>query len=416
MAWGYSIGNVMTRAPKAPVAVSPALADTIMPLSNLGSGYPDQLAALQWRSDGVYAIDIDSDLLAHTSEREDAPNGCADLLLYLAGTPGLSANPCALGTYERAETYKCYRPEFWDVDVMPGEDVRFDVGIRLPAASTATGVRVRVVDLSTGDAWEGGSTDDWALDGVVESHAADSWLDVSATITAATTRTERAKYRVILEPIAAAYGATTFAYFSDPVLLPAVNVCAIVGHNLDIGATCAPAAGDTISVTALQPACYGTSTSEQFSRLWRLTLTQAADFSPRPILGEVWLGLYRTLLLGSPTVPFGPTERSHNLTLEGARGRRQVVPDEARHTTELTLPFMARSAAHAEQIRDEIARLTRHGAEPMLLFPGVSYDGAGRVLHGRIGEEVAYSIVSPTGVADYACSFGLTFSESPFAP
>lgn len=412
--WGYSVGNVMSRAPAALVPVSPAAEDATMPLSTIGNGYADTRSALAWRADGTYAADKDVSLLDRTSDLAHAPNGCSDLLLELAGTQALSEDPCDVGTYEGRTAYRLYRPEMWDVDVMPGEGVRLDCGLWLPAASAATAVRVRVVDLETGDGWEGGSTDDWELDGVVASHAAASWLDLAVVITPRAELTERTRYRVILEPVAATHGPTTYAYVSDPALIPGIDLAAIVGHNLDVGATVTPVGGgDAIAVTALQPSCYGLGAGPVYSRAWRWTLTQSATYSPRPILSELWLGLYREMLAGGPALPFGPEERSHGLTLVGARGRRQVIPDEARPTSEWSLPFRARSTAHADQIRDEIARLTRHGAEPLLVMPSSKVEG-GRVLHGRVGDGVAYQMISPSGADDFVVAFGLDFSESPF--
>ncbi len=86
--WRYSVGNLVNRAIAAPAAVSPAAQDPLLPLSNLGSGYPDEQGGLQWRSDGTYAIDFDLNLLADESDSAAAPTGWLDLLNLLAGTPG----------------------------------------------------------------------------------------------------------------------------------------------------------------------------------------------------------------------------------------------------------------------------------------------------------------------------------------
>jgi hypothetical protein len=71
--WRFGIGNLVSRAANAPVAVAPAVEDPLLPLVNLGSGYPDEQGGLTWRSDGAYAIDFDLNLLAVSSERADAP-------------------------------------------------------------------------------------------------------------------------------------------------------------------------------------------------------------------------------------------------------------------------------------------------------------------------------------------------------
>ena len=99
MDWRFGIGNLSARAPAAPVAVSPSVEDSILPLVNLADGFPDTEGGLAWRSDGTYDIDFDLNLLANSSSRADAPTGWADLLNFLAGTPGLPANPPDFASY-----------------------------------------------------------------------------------------------------------------------------------------------------------------------------------------------------------------------------------------------------------------------------------------------------------------------------
>lgn len=418
MAWRYSVGNLVARAPIAPVAVSPAAEDTLLPLANLGSGYPDQRGALQWRSDGAYEIDFDLSLLAASSERSDAPTGWADLLNSLAGTPGLPANPPDWGTYGGRTALRLFRPSAQDVDVMPGETVRLAVGLQSPGGSSASALRVRVVDLSTGKGWEGGSTDGWVDDGVVAETSSGSWLDVAEEITADPARTERTTYRVILEPVAASYGAGSYVYASAPALFAELDLVAIVGHNLPAGATVElqpQPSGTAIALTPAQPSMYAVATSPALTRVWRLSIAMTSGTDPRPILGEVWVGSARTLLAGSPILPIGLTESAPGqLTLEGARRRKEIVPDTARAVTELDLEFRARNDAAYRQVRDEIARLTRFGADPLLLLPGEAFEGAGRVYHGRIEDKVVYSLVSPVDGGSLR-TFALPFVESPFA-
>lgn len=421
--WRYSVANLLGRAPAPPVAVSPAVADTLLPLANLGNGYPDQRGAFEWRVEGDYEADLDLNLLAASSERADAPTGWWDLLNVLAGTPGLPANPPDWGTYpdeaQGRAALQLFRPVAQDVDVMPGETVKLTVGLQLPVGSGATGVRVRVVDLSTGKGWEGGSTDGWADDGVLAEQAAGgSWLDVAEEITADPDRSERTAYRVILEPVAANYGAGSYVYASAPALFAEVDLAAIIGHELPAGATVElqpQPSGTAIALTPAQPSMYTVAAAPVLAQVWRLSVAMPSASSPRPILGEVWLGKARTLLVGSPVLPIGLTESTPGqVSLEGARKRKEIVPDAARAVAELDLEFRARSDAHYQQIRDEIARLTRFGAEPMLLLPGSAFEGAGRVYHGRIGDSVSYSLVTPTDGGSLR-SFALPFVESPFA-
>ena len=203
--WRFSIGSLVSRAANPPVAVAPAAADTLLPLANLGSGYPDQQGGLQWRADGAYDVDFDLNLLAISSARADAPSGWSDLLLDLAGTPGLPADAPSWGNYGgRNPALRLYRPVVQYIDVMPGEAVKLSASIQWPAAAAgATGVRVRVVDGWSGKGWNGSA---WADGGVLDSQTvADTWKDVAEQIDADAARAERSIYQVIIEPIAATF-------------------------------------------------------------------------------------------------------------------------------------------------------------------------------------------------------------------
>jgi hypothetical protein len=246
-----------------------------------------------------------------------------------------------------------------------------------------------------------------------------SWLDVAEEIAADAARTERTTYRVIIEPVAGSYGPTTYVYASEPALFAEVDLAAVIGHDLAADATVEfapyPAGTPVVALAPAQPSMYAVATSPVLAQVWRLSIDVAAGNQPRPILGEVWLGLARTLLAGSPVLPIGLTESAPGqLVLEAGRKRKEVVPDDAREVTELDLQFKARNDAHYRQIRDEIARLTRFGADPLLLLPGPTFEGAGRVYHGRIEDKVAYSLISPVDGGSIR-SFALPFTESPFA-
>lgn len=424
MAWTYSIGNLSQRAPRSPVAVSPATADALYPLWQLGSGYPDQQGALTWLSAGAYSIDFDLNLLRSTSDRSDAPTGWVDLLNLLSYTPGLPTNAPSWGTYAgRATSLRLYRPVVQEVDVMPGEDVKLEAGIYRPsAAAGATGVRVRVVDTWSGKGWNGSA---WASGGVLDSQSSsDAWKDFAEEITADATRTERSTYQVIFEPIATTYDATSYVYVSmnggagGPVLYAEVDLAAIVGHNLPTNATVAfepQPSGTSITLTPAQPSMYGTATA-QFIQTWRLTITMPAGNQPRPLLGEIWLGTVRTLPM-NPALPVGVTEASPGqIILETARLRKEVLADEARAVTQLTLSFRTGVEASFGQVRAEVIRGTRSGADPLLLIPEAILDGSGRLYHGRIdGQTFAWNVETMTGTGLAFRTFGVPFSESPFA-
>jgi len=420
--WRFSVGSLVSRAPRAPVAVAPAAADALLPLANLGTGYPDQQGGLTWRSDGAYAIDCDLNLLAETSAAADAPTGWRDLLNVLAGTPGLPANPPDWGNYGgRNPALRLYRPTVQYLDVMPGEAVKLSASIRWPAAAAgATGIRVRVVDGWSGKGWNGTT---WADGGVLDSQlVADTWKDIAEQVDADVNRSERSTYSVIFEPIAASYGATTYCYVSanaaagTPALFAEVDTVAIVGHNLPDGATVTLApqpSGLSLAIIPAQPSMSAT-TMSQLVQTWRLTIQMPAGNQPRPELGEAWIGKARTLLGHAPTLPISVTEGSPGQTrVEGGSGRLAVVGTGTPTRASLMLQFVFDDAGY-RQGRDAVARLTRFGEEPLLLLPSESFEGAGRIYHGRLGAEVAYSRITP-GADDALRSFTWEFEESPLA-
>jgi hypothetical protein len=424
--WRFSIGNAVARAAAAPAAVSPATEDALVPLSNLGSGYPDEQGALEWRADGAYEIDFDLNLLATESERVDAPTGWLDLLYTLAGTPGLPANPPDWGAYGgRGTALRLFRPVVQEVDVMPGEQVGLEIGIYWPSgASGATGVRVRVVDRSTGKGWDGtyGSWEDGGV--LAEQTSANAWLDLAEVVEADPARTERTVYQVVIEPIAASYGATSYVYASAsgaagaPALFPEVDTLALVGHTLPAGAAVSldpQPSGTSLALVPAQPSCYVVESVPQLAQVWRLSIAMPVGIQPRPVMGEVWIGKARTMLVGSPVLSIGGEDADlGQIMVESAHGRKEVVAREAPPAVKLKLEFKARDDAAFRQVRDEIARLTRFGGEPLLLLPGERFDGEGKVYHGRIEETFSWSVVTPTQTGTVR-TFTVPFAESPFA-
>ncbi len=412
----FSVGNLARRAPADPVAVAPAAEDTLLPLVNLANDFPDEQGGLTWRADGAYDIDFDLNLLAIVTARADAPTGWADLLLRLAGTPGLPANPPDWDDYGgRTTVLRVFWPSYQDVAVMPGEDLTLNIGLyRDSAAAGATGARVRVVDLFSGKGWDGAA---WTDGGVLATQiVTNTWLDVSEEITADTGRGERSIYRVTVEPVAASYDATSFVYFSlngtngSPALVAEADVMAIIGHNIPDDAVVA------LGATAMSPASpsFLATDASVYTQTWRLSVDMPSGNQHRPIIGEVWIGKVRSLLGKSPVLPFSIVEGDPNQQrLESQGGRVEVLGTGVPTRASMVLNFTFDQAAYV-QARDEVARLTRNGEEPLLLLTSDTFEGAGRFYHGRLGSEVAYSRTTP-GDADALRSFGWEFEESPMA-
>lgn len=411
--WQYSIGNLARRAPSGPAAVAPAVEDSLYPLANLADDYPDTLGALEWRSDGAYDIDFDVNLLALSSERSDAPTGWSDLLNVLAGTPGLPGDPPDWGDYgSRTSVLRFFRPTFQDIDVMPAEDVRVDIGLYRPSGATgSTGTRCRVVDLGTGKGWNGTA---WADGGVLLLQStADAWSDVQEVVTADTNRTRRTTYRVIVEPVASSYDSTSYGYASlyatngSPAVIPEADLVAIIGHNIPDDATVALGA---ISMSPEWPAFYAVDTPA-YAQTWRLSIDMPSGNEARPMIGEVWIGQARSFTV-SPQLSMRLEEAdADQIRLEAARRRLEVIGDEQLPPAVLQLPFRVAEDDYI-RVRDELTRLTRFGAEPMLLIPTADFEGA-RFYHGRLGSRVIYSRLTVADSTEAWRAFTLEFSESP---
>jgi len=412
MSWSFSVGNFAQRAKRSTLAVSPAVADTLLPLSRLANGYPSDPASFDWRSDGAYQADVDLNVLIESSDRSDAPTGWRDLLLALADTPGLPANVPDWGTYGARTALRLYSPVMQEVDVLPGEAWTLDCGLYSPSGAASTGIRVRVVDTWSGKGWDG-STNAWTSAGVVaEQTSDDAWSDITEPITADTDRTCRSIYRVIVEPIASSYDATTYVYVSanggsgSPTFIPRASMVALVGHDIPLGATVSVG---THAVTVAALSCYATFSAE-YRQTWRLDIAMPAGNHPRPKVGELWIGNTTTMVQG----PLGGIRLLDGdpaqLRLEAQQGRQEVLSDQKNPSQRMALKVKTSGDAAYEEWRNIVARASRFGVDPILLLPPDAFDGATRILHGRIGPTIGYTLPN----AGWR-TFSVEFSESPFA-
>lgn len=399
--WKFSVGNVVRRAPRTPIATPTAHAQ--YPLTRWGDGYADSPGGWTHDPTGAYSVDFDLNLLEEATDRADAPLGWADLPNLLAGTPGLPANPIETGTFASRTAFKIYRPVHQDVMVMPGEDVQISGGIHLPAASTATGVEVMVQDLATGQFWNVAATPDpaWDDSGLVASETVDdTWEDFEVTISANPERRGPSYYRVIVRPVAAAYDATTYVYLSSPALVPELDMIAFVGHSIPLTSTVefedADANGPWTLSSLRQPVYSFVSNTPVFYRSWTLTVTVpvgAAPFTLAPRIGEVWIGKVRDFV----TCPLLGVVIEHDqpgmVTVEGARGRTATWTDSDMGRRVVRLRFRASESGY-EQFRDELYQGSRGGADNVLLI-GEEYE-AGVTIFGKYEPGVSFVRSGPT--------------------
>ena len=425
--WQVAVGNGVARSAVAPVTFGIPQEDPLYPLSNFGLGQPDTPAL--WERIGapaVYAAVVDLNMLANSSPRADAPLGWADFINAAAGTPGLPANPPVIGTFAtRSSVLEFFRPVFQDVPVMPGETVTVSAGLYLPGAGTSVGVKLRVLDLATGKSYDG-LTNAWStLDvRVAQQTTTNTWLDFQEKIPADPARLVRTNYRVLLEQDSPPHGATTFCYASNgtptitngiPAIYPDVDFGALIGHNIATGSTVT--LGDHLGGPAILtfspivfPSMFDTGVASQIQQ-WRLTIsmpTASADFRERPLIGELWLGAVADMAW-CPRFPFDLTlGDSGQVRVPGGYGRQNVFSDAARARARLKMNFEADDAGYL-QARDFLEGATRHGADPLLIMPVDTLEGATAIYHARLNNEVLYSRVN-----NPRRRYSLVAEEDPF--
>lgn len=409
MPWAMSIGNLASRAVRDPVGVSQSAEDPLLPFEDMANGHPDEQAAFLWKADGHYEADLDLNLLAETSARSDAPSGWVDYLNLLAGTPGLPANPAAWGGYDgRTPALGVYRPAAQEVAVMPGEPFKLEIGLHRNDGG-AVNARVRVVDAWSGKGWDG-TTNAWTSDGVVATTSGGGWVDLTEEIAADAARAVRSVYHVIVEPASGDYSqpvyASAYAATGSPAFYAEADTVALIGHNLPTNATVSLGSE---SVTVTPVSCRASFTAKRL-RTWHLDIQMPAGIQPRPMIGEVWIGKAR-YFTRNPNEGIGLSEGDpFQIRVEGAQGRVDILTDQALPAAAMRLELKTFTDAQFDQYRNQLARGSRFGAEPILLLPADEFDGTGRVFHGRIGPVVAYTVLRP-GVR----TFTVEFAESPFA-
>lgn len=410
--WKIALGNLISRAPAFGVA-SGSTEDPVYPLADLGNGHPDDPSRWLFETDGGYAATFDLNLLAMESDRVDAPSGWADLTNRLNGTPGLPADPPVWGTFgTRPNTIKVFRPSYQDIDVMPGESVLFEAGLRVPIAdgTSATAVKIVVIDLGNGKQWDG-VLDAWnnSADPVAEA-SADAWTDVSETIVY--TGAVRTTLRVMIVPVAGTYDSTSYVWVSDPGLTASQDFVALVGHNIPDNATVTWSDGtNTRVIVPARPSVYATGTAS-IERNWTLTITvptNTAAFTSAPYIGELWAGRLIDLT-ACPGYPFDIKEEDlGQVRLEGGLGRESVFTEMEYPNRSFKLRFKTTNDAQYEDARDTLLRASRYGADPIILAPVDALEGAGTIWHGRIGQDVTFSRTTLT-----KRTFDVDLRESPF--
>lgn len=407
----FSAGNLVSRAPAAPVAATPSAADSTFGVADLGNGYPDEPARWAWNASGTYRVNLDLNLLEVASSRTEAPTGWGDFGLERDGTPGLGPFPPGWGMFGGSDlALRIYRPVFQDFQVMPGETIRVQVGLYLPAASSATQAWATLIDLETGEQYDAaGEAWNTSLAGLGGQAATDAWLDLDVEVPATDGRTRRAAYRLILGLDAAAYDGTAYAYYRgredhEPSAVGPFSVAAIVGHDLpvDSAVTITENGGEggvAVSLTPAQPSFFGYTfgEAELLHRFYQVQIQTAAGMlgvQGRPFVGELWMGAIQDFAW-CPAFPF-VIEDEDLAQVRLPAGGHSTAPRTRRGFTVahhadqiIRMKFKANDDGY-RQVRDVLQDATRHGVDPLLVLPNSALEGDA-CFHGRVDKKVTYT-------------------------
>jgi len=224
----------------------------------------------------------------------------------------------------------------------------------------------------------------------------------------------RSSYRVVISPVAASYSATTYVYASSysneldgsPAMIGEADLAALVGHNIPDSATVTVG---PISLPITAVSCAATDTAS-YTQVWQLAIQMPAGNQPRPKIGELWIGMNRVFLRGPDpgiTVKEGDPNQ---IRVEAAQGRLEILSDQRLPAEAISMGIRTFTDAAFAQYKNEIQRGTRFGADPILLLPDAALEGSGRVIFGRIGQEISYTHKE----AGFR-SFTIEFKESPLS-
>jgi hypothetical protein len=220
-----------------------------------------------------------------------------------------------------------------------------------------------------------------------------------------------------VEPLAASYDADSLVYASTPALFGGVSLAALVGGNIPEQATVTltpQPSGTPLTLLPKRRGAYVLAVSEQLAQVWRLEIAMPTGNSPRPNIGELWLGLPVDLDRSPRMDGLGYTEGDPSqVRVRAARNRVEVLSDDGDPAAALKLQFLVPEDDYV-RVRDGLMRLTRFGKEPALLIPGDDFE-ADRFYHGRVGEEIAYGRITAADLEEPWRSFTLAFDEDPLA-
>ena len=290
---------------------------------------------------------------------------------------GSHALKCTAGTGTAAR--------YQDITVRSGQRLYLDAWCRAASSGTA---RIRIYNLTTAKyltsaaAWQTASTD-------AATETGTSYVQKTLAFTVESWATCQAS-TVTLRVTLACEGATGIAYFDDVCVYPAVNFCAVIGHNIAPivvpevhSSTDNFSSSDTTeaTMTPLRPAFYSSFTSAT-KRYWQLKLSGTNVATP--YIGELVLGYIETADVAQ-RYEWTLTSKQPNVRYENMGREAWVYRQTQDEVRDLRLEFRwVQDSAQVKAFRDEILRRSGFGEFPVIIVP---YHLEPEVIHGRVPTE-----------------------------
>jgi hypothetical protein len=285
---------------------------------------------------------------------------------------------------------------YYDLTVYPGQRLTIVVAGRSVSGTALAKVRVR--NLFTGRLLD--SNGAWQTDSSTVILSNDTTNYVVALV-AFQVETAALPSTMTLRVEFVCGGVTDDALYDDAAIYYAVNCCSVHWSNL-VGAG---ANGPTLRSSTdnfsgsdtqeaqfdvVRPAFYALLSSAVYRRYWRVrsgAVTALVNAGAAPYIGELVLGYAET---AARAQDYGWTlglaqQQIRTRALFGAEAVYQAGLFEQRR---LGLNFRPGTAAEYLELRDRWYRMTRGGADSMVVIP---YDAEDQVIHGRLGPELAVS-------------------------
>lgn len=286
---------------------------------------------------------------------------------------------------------------YFTLTVYPGQRLKIEAACRV-LTGAGPSAKVRVRNMFTGRLLDTNAA--WLSVGATSilENATTSYTTQSLAFTVETgpsfpaTMTLRVEFYCILS-------ATDTPVYDDIAIYYAVNFCSVHWSNMLLSALSPPqlrsstdnfSASDTLeaSMTVAKPAFYVVLGSTVYRRYWRFrhgldgSLLNGGN---APVFGEMVIG-YAEAAARPQDYGWTLGKKFQQVRTQTQLGAEAVYLFGEHEQRRLGLNFSPTTAAEFLELRDRLYRVTRGGADPLVIVP---YDSEDVVIHGRLGPELA---------------------------